>query len=439
MSENCPTKLYNWLHENLEEGHPNDYVDLLEIKRKLSVEVTSRSIGNFIKKMFIHVNVKNGRSKVDWCKMTKCYYGLKWKQICSTIVDLGSLVSQIPNDFIMLSRNMQCVTIGYFRNIVINGMRVLTEAILNVDHTWSLTVMGRKIDPTTLDIDNTFKVPVIFQIIRQLTYCNGANKIDDSKKDKDFFKERISPVGDENAEVISFRSKKCLKVLPMICSNKALSSCNFCKHLEKPVQDSQLNIVNNIEQISNDVTTCTNTEQDLLLNKTDNDDMSQILDKIFPECNEKMKTFLLSQKWPMRVPKGRRWDRDIVRLCLTLWCRSAKGYTDLRNSKFLILPSEKLLQRYKNHVNQEAGINSDILHWMANEAKLKNLPPEGFEGGLIIDEMSIQPDLQFKKTNGEIELIGFTEVLPESLVFDEIKTNRRERILATHVLQLVFF
>lgn len=102
------------------------------------------------------------------------------------------------------------------------------------------------------------------------------------------------------------------------------------------------------------------------------------------------------------------------------------------------MPSEKLLQRYKNHVNQEAGINSDILHWMANEAKLKNLPPEGFEGGLIIDEMSIQPDLQFKKTNGEIELIGFTEVLPESLVFDEIKTNRRERILATHVLQLVF-
>jgi hypothetical protein len=73
-----------------------------------------------------------------------------------------------------------------------------------------------------------------------------------------------------------------------------------------------------------------------------------------------------------------------------------------------------------------------------HEAKLKNLPPEGFKGGLIIDEMSIQPDLQFKKTNGEIELIGFTEVLPESLAFDEIKTNRRERILATHVLQLVF-
>lgn len=43
-------------------------------------------------------------------------------------------------------------------------------------------------------------------------------------------------------------------------------------------------------------------------------------------------------------------DGDIVRLCLTLWCRSAKGYTHLRNSQFLILPSEKLLQRYKNTV-----------------------------------------------------------------------------------------
>ena len=65
MSENCQSKLYNWLHENLEEGHSNDYVDLLEIKSKLSAEVTSRSIGNFIKKMFIHVNVKNGHGKVD--------------------------------------------------------------------------------------------------------------------------------------------------------------------------------------------------------------------------------------------------------------------------------------------------------------------------------------------------------------------------------------
>jgi hypothetical protein len=56
------------------------------------------------------------------------------------------------------------------------------------------------------------------------------------------------------------------------------------------------------------------------------------------------------------------------------------------------LPSQKILQNYKNIVHQEAGINKEILDWMANEAQIKNIPPEGYEGGLVIDEMSIQPD-----------------------------------------------
>ncbi|CAG2224497.1 unnamed protein product [Mytilus edulis] len=75
---------------------------------------------------------------------------------------------------------------------------------------------------------------------------------------------------------------------------------------------------------------------------------------------------------------------------------------------------------------------------MANEAKLKNIPPEGYEGGLIIDEMSIQQDLQLKKDKWKIELIGFTELSPESVVFDKLKSNKNERILASHALQLVF-
>lgn len=49
-----------------------------------------------------------------------------------------------------------------------------------------------------------------------------------------------------------------------------------------------------------------------------------------------------------------------------------------------------MLQKYKNTVHQQAGINKDILCWMAYEAKLKKHSPEGFEGGIIVDEMSIQ-------------------------------------------------
>lgn len=76
-----------------------------------------------------------------------------------------------------------------------------------------------------------------------------------------------------------------------------------------------------------------------------------------------------------RNPNGRRWSKDIIRLCLTLYCRSPRGYNELRGSNFLILPSQNLLRKYKYSVHQEAGVNKDMLEWMANEAKIKNIPP----------------------------------------------------------------
>jgi hypothetical protein len=108
--------------------------------------------------------------------------------------------------------------------------------------------------------------------------------------------------------------------------------------------------------------------------------MSIILNKIFPDCPDKMKTFLFSQTMALeRHPNGRRWNSDIVRLCLSLWCSSPHGYTDIRNSKCVFLPSQNLLQRYKNQVDQESGFKKDILHWMRNEAAL--IPSKGYEGG----------------------------------------------------------
>lgn len=52
--------------------------------------------------------------------------------------------------------------------------------------------------------------------------------------------------------------------------------------------------------------------------------------------------------------------------------------------------------------------------------------------------MKSQPGLQFKKRYKEIELIVFTELLQESVIFQKLKSNKNERMLATHVLQLVF-
>ena len=47
---------------------------------------------------------------------------------------------------------------------------------------------------------------------------------------------------------------------------------------------------------------------------------------------------------------------------------------------------------YKNRVYQQAGINEDVLKWMAAEAEHHNVPVpvKGKAGGLGFDEMAIQ-------------------------------------------------
>ena len=175
------------------------------------------------------------------------------------------------------------------------------------------------------------------------------------------------------------------------------------------------------------------------LSKSDNNDLETILNGVFKDCPPKIMEFLVSQQKALsNHPNGRRWSKNIIRLCLTLWCRSPRSYTELKNSGFLVLPSQKILQIYKNKFHQKAGINKELLHWMKNEALHRNLPTEGYEGGLILDEMSIQSDLQFYCKNGQTYLTGFTEISNESLFMDSILTGKKEVTLATHVLQFVF-
>ena len=45
---------------------------------------------------------------------------------------------------------------------------------------------------------------------------------------------------------------------------------------------------------------------------------------------------------------------------------------------------------YKNSCAQNPGLNESVGHWMAMEAAKRKLGPEGRDGGIILDEMSIQ-------------------------------------------------
>ncbi|XP_071111146.1 uncharacterized protein [Haliotis cracherodii] len=126
---------------------------------------------------------------------------------------------------------------------------------------------------------------------------------------------------------------------------------------------------------------------------------------------------------------SRRWDSDIIQLTLSLWTRSPKTYEQLLKSGCLVLPSISTLSRYKNVVEQHAGTNNDVFKWMYMEACSRNLPKHGYYGGLVLDEMSIQEDLQIVKKGGQIKLVGFPDI---------VKSSNGDTSFANHVLQYVF-
>ena len=92
----------------------------------------------------------------------------------------------------------------------------------------------------------------------------------------------------------------------------------------------------------------TTQNDEIMLEQSDHNDLSTILKTIFPECSLKMQTFLMNQKLALeRNPNGRRWSKETVRLCLTLYCNNPRGYSDLRNSDFLITLS-KFIEKVQN-------------------------------------------------------------------------------------------
>ncbi|KAH3696542.1 hypothetical protein DPMN_084014 [Dreissena polymorpha] len=62
---------------------------------------------------------------------------------------------------------------------------------------------------------------------------------------------------------------------------------------------------------------------------------------------------------------------------------------------------------------------------MLEEATRQELPPEGFYGGLIFDEMSIQSDVQLCKNGDVIELIGLVDLGEEGNISNTLRKGKK--------------
>lgn len=96
----------------------------------------------------------------------------------------------------------------------------------------------------------------------------------------------------------------------------------------------------------------------------------------------------------------------IIRFCLSLAAKSPSCYEELRNSKVLILPSQRRLKDYRNAIKPKSGFQPEVV------TELKNMTDKYFDVqryvALLFDEMKVSANLVFDKVSGE--LVGFTNL-----------------------------
>jgi len=104
-------------------------------------------------------------------------------------------------------------------------------------------------------------------------------------------------------------------------------------------------------------------------------DFSKILNSADDaEITPFMKLFWEQQKKLFsRSSTGVRYHPMIIRFCLSLAAKSPSCYEELRNSKVLILPSQRRLKDYRNAIRPQRGFNQQIVE------ELKSLTESYFD------------------------------------------------------------
>ena len=130
----------------------------------------------------------------------------------------------------------------------------------------------------------------------------------------------------------------------------------------------------------------------------------------------------------------------IIRYCLSLVAKSPSLYEELRNSGILVLPSQRTLRDYRNHIRPQRGFQEGIIE------ELKSITNSYFDVQryvvLLFDEMKVLSNLVFDKVTGE--LIGFVDLGGPDVNFavlekaDEIATHALVFLIRGVCTQLKF-
>ena len=466
---------------NLEEDVDSEGVSVAAIMSYMNDATASENhLGRYIKWIFPNAKQKRKQILEAGRKFQRVYYqGLKWTDWTQTTeASVGtfcfpeyiSVLKATENEYV-LSHPTQHLRNGEVVNIYI---QVKKEGKLE------LTCLNKQVDLGELRMSSKIgwsqkDFNKLFVLIQFLQLCTGS---DTTPNTNDINTSHWSKLADENGRyrqhsancrcIIHANTQSCC-VICKRANRRARRPAEPLTSQERPDQPStsqqevmsqqlaapQVDMNEAMTRVS--MESLTETEdpeseeqgiQDDDMNDTieivpeDHQDMLLILHKVFPTAPENLTELLVAQMKNLKAkPNGRRWSSKVIAVCLRLWCRSPKGYEGLRLSPeneagFLILPSTRLLQYYKNIVQQRPGVNEENIKWMRSEALKQGVPDAGWHGGVSIDEMQVQDDLQIVKRGSGWHLVGFVDMGDLGNKLE--KFNRSGLPLATHSLQYVF-
>ena len=171
------------------------------------------------------------------------------------------------------------------------------------------------------------------------------------------------------------------------------------------------------------------------------DDIAQIarenedtLDSLIPDGSP-MRLLWEQQKKVLSVnsTSGMRWHPLLVKWCLSLKLKSPAAYRTLKESGFLILPSERTLRDYTHYMESGPGYRDDVDVHLSRLANLDSSPPYQKLVVVTINKMKIKEDLVFNKHSGN--LVGFVDFgSADKSLQSLIPSEVRRPSIASHML-----
>ena len=157
-------------------------------------------------------------------------------------------------------------------------------------------------------------------------------------------------------------------------------------------------------------------------------DFTKLIDSADKEITPFMNLFWQQQKKLFSSSRtGVRYHPTIIRFCLYLAAKSPSCYEELRNSKVLVLPSQRRLKDYRHAIKPHTGFQEEVIEVL--KAETDSYFDVQRYVVLLFDEMKVMANLVLDKSTGE--LIGFTDLGGPDLNFGALEKTDD---IATHAL-----